>query len=118
MPSKTGHESRQRLTPKAKRFCHEYRKDLNATQAAIRAGYSAKYANDIAYRLRQNPRVKAELAAAALAYFAESDATIDRTLREIECVAFANPKELCAALGIPVAVLLGRSRIGSELLGG
>lgn len=33
------------LTPKQLMFCHEYMKDLNATQAAIRAGYSAKTAN-------------------------------------------------------------------------
>ena len=32
------------LTPKQARFVDEYLKDLNATQAAIRAGYSAKTA--------------------------------------------------------------------------
>lgn len=31
-----------KLTPKQKRFCNEYLIDLNATQAAIRAGYSKK----------------------------------------------------------------------------
>jgi phage terminase small subunit len=36
------------LTPKQKRFCDEYLKDLNGTQAAIRAGYSKKTANRIA----------------------------------------------------------------------
>ena len=33
------------LTPKQERFCQEYLVDLNATQAAIRSGYSAKTAN-------------------------------------------------------------------------
>ncbi len=33
------------LNPKQEMFCLEYLKDLNATQAAIRAGYSAKTAN-------------------------------------------------------------------------
>jgi phage terminase small subunit len=37
-----------RLTEKQETFCLEYLKDLNATQAAIRAGYSAKSANRIA----------------------------------------------------------------------
>ena len=35
------------LTPKQERFCEEYVVDLNATQAAIRAGYSKKTANRI-----------------------------------------------------------------------
>mgnify|MGYP002834784310 CR=1 FL=1 len=37
-----------KLTPKQKAFCEEYLIDLNATQAAIRAGYSKKTAKDIA----------------------------------------------------------------------
>lgn len=36
------------MTPKQQRFCEEYLVDLNATQAAIRAGYSAKTARRIA----------------------------------------------------------------------
>ncbi len=35
------------LTPKQQRFVEEYLIDLNATQAAIRAGYSEKTANEI-----------------------------------------------------------------------
>ena len=35
------------LTEKQKRFCDEYLIDLNATQAAIRAGYSVKNADKI-----------------------------------------------------------------------
>lgn len=38
----------EELTEKQKRFCNEYLIDLNATQAAIRAGYSEKTANRIA----------------------------------------------------------------------
>jgi phage terminase small subunit len=36
------------MTPKQKAFCENYLVDLNATQAAIRAGYSEKTANRIA----------------------------------------------------------------------
>lgn len=39
------------LTPKQQRFVEEYLVDLNATQAAIRAGYSAKTANEQASAL-------------------------------------------------------------------
>lgn len=37
----------QKLSAKQEQFCREYLVDLNATQAAIRAGYSAKTANAI-----------------------------------------------------------------------
>src|SRR4051794_8476560 len=39
------------ISPKQDRFCREYVVDLNGTQAAIRAGYSAKTANEQASRL-------------------------------------------------------------------
>jgi phage terminase small subunit len=45
------------LTDKQKRFCEEYIIDLNATQAAIRAGYSEKTANEQASRLLANVNV-------------------------------------------------------------
>ena len=50
------------LTPKQQRFVDEYVVDLNATQAAIRAGYSKKTADQQASRLLTNVKVKAELA--------------------------------------------------------
>lgn len=45
------------LTDKQKRFCDEYLIDLNATQAAIRAGYTEKYANTNASKLLQNTTI-------------------------------------------------------------
>lgn len=46
------------FTAKQQRFCDEYLIDLNATQAAIRAGYSEKYANTNASKLLQITTVK------------------------------------------------------------
>lgn len=46
------------MTPKQEKFCIEYLIDLNATQAAIRAGYSKKTANRIATRLLSNVVIK------------------------------------------------------------
>jgi phage terminase small subunit len=40
-----GRQGAAAMTPKQKLFCQEYLVDLNATQAAIRAGYSEKTAN-------------------------------------------------------------------------
>ena len=48
----------KRLTPKQKAFCEEYLIDLNATQAAIRAGYSAKTAGVIADENLKKPYIK------------------------------------------------------------
>lgn len=45
------------MTPKQKLFCKEYLVDLNATQAAIRAGYSARTANRIAQENLTKPDI-------------------------------------------------------------
>lgn len=53
------------LTEKQKRFVAEYLVDLNATQAAIRAGYSEKTANEQGCRLLANVSVAAAVAKGA-----------------------------------------------------
>jgi phage terminase small subunit len=50
-----------KLTAKQQRFIEEYLIDLNATQAAIRAGYSEKTAMEQGYQLLQKTSVKAEI---------------------------------------------------------
>ncbi len=47
-----------RMTAKQKRFCDEYLIDLNATQAAIRAGYSKKSAYSIGVENLNKPELK------------------------------------------------------------
>lgn len=47
-----------KMTPKQKRFCDEYLIDLNATQAAIRAGYSKKTAYAIGEENLKKPELK------------------------------------------------------------
>lgn len=46
------------LTAKQRRFCDEYLIDLNATQAAIRAGYSKKTARKIGQENLTKPDIK------------------------------------------------------------
>ncbi|WP_214797692.1 terminase small subunit [Exiguobacterium sp. s5] len=46
------------MNERQKRFCDEYLVDLNATQAAIRAGYSEKYAGQNADKLLKNTKIK------------------------------------------------------------
>src|SRR4051794_8716690 len=59
-PVGNGGESmaRQGLTPKQQRFVREYLKDHNATQAAVRAGFSEKNADKIGPRLVGKSRVQ------------------------------------------------------------
>ncbi len=56
--------NKQKLTPKQARFVEEYLVDLNATAAAIRAGYSAKSAHVEGSRLLTNAKVAAAISAA------------------------------------------------------
>ena len=49
------------MTERQKRFCEEYLIDLNATQAAIRAGYSPRTAASIGQRLLRNVEIKTHI---------------------------------------------------------
>lgn len=46
------------MTEKQKRFCEEYLIDLNATQAALRAGYSEKTAYSIGNENLKKPEIQ------------------------------------------------------------
>lgn len=50
-----------KMTARQRRFVEEYLIDLNATQAAIRAGYSEKQAGFIGYQLLQKTPIKASI---------------------------------------------------------
>ena len=52
------------LTPKQARFVEEYLVDLNATQAAIRAGYSEKTAKSVGHENLTKPDIQAAIAKA------------------------------------------------------
>ena len=51
----------RKLTQKQQRFCDEYLIDLNATQAAIRAGYSKKTAYSIGQENLKKPEINAHI---------------------------------------------------------
>lgn len=53
-----------KLTEKQQRFVEEYLIDLNATQAAIRAGYSAKTADQQGSRMLANVKVQQAISVA------------------------------------------------------
>lgn len=79
-----------KMTERQQRFCEEYLIDLNATQAAIRAGYSAKYANTNAPKLLQNTAVAAYIAQRKADRVQRTEITQDMVLRELANIAFSN----------------------------
>jgi phage terminase small subunit len=85
-----GKDSTKRLAPKQLRFVQEYLLDLNATQAAIRAGYSAKTAKAIGSRLLTNVDVEQAIAAAKSRRVERSEVTADRVIAELAVVAFSD----------------------------
>ncbi|MGK8345420.1 terminase small subunit [Pseudomonas aeruginosa] len=75
------------LTKKQRLFVEEYLVDLNATQAAIRAGYSTRRAAEIGYQLLQRPEVAQAIQAAMAERSKRTEVEADyviRRLREID----------------------------------
>lgn len=79
-----------RLTDRQKAFCDEYLIDLNATQAALRAGYSPKGAQRMAVRNMQNPLVQEYLNERREARSKRTQITQDFVLGELMKIATAN----------------------------
>jgi phage terminase small subunit len=72
------------LTNKQKMFVKEYQIDRNATQAAIRAGYSKKSAMEQGYQLLQKTPVKAALDKQTEKIAAKVDITAEDVLQSIK----------------------------------
>ncbi len=82
------------MNDKHKRFVAEYRKDLNATQAAIRAGYSKKTAGQQGDQLLKNPQIAAAVAEQTHQQLERADLSAVRTLEEMRRLGFSNVKRL------------------------
>lgn len=83
-----------KLTPKQQRFIEEYLIDLNATQAAIRAGYSPKSAYAIGVENLNKPDIRAELDKAMAERSKRTGVSADRVIRELARLAFLDPAKL------------------------
>ena len=77
------------LTPRQRAFVQEYLVDLNATQAALRAGYSERTANVQGPRLLVKVHVAAAIEKAAAARARRTEVTADRVVEELARIAFA-----------------------------
>ena len=81
------------LTPKQERFVAEYLIDLNATQAAIRAGYSAKTAQEQSSRLLSNVIVQRAVEAGRQKTAEKLEITREMVASEYAKLAFADPRK-------------------------
>lgn len=94
----------KKLTPKQRRFVDEYLIDLNATQAAIRAGYSPKTANEQGARLLANVSIAKAIQEARDKQQERTEITQDRVLLEYARIAFFDPRKLFRSDGSPKPV--------------
>ena len=78
------------MTEKQKRFVEEYLIDLNATQAAIRAGYSVKNADKIGSELLGKTGVQKAVSEAIAERSRRTGVNQDRVVRELARIAFSN----------------------------
>lgn len=79
-----------KMTAKQQRFCDEYLIDLNATQAAIRAGYAEKTARQMGAENLSKPVIKEYIAKKQAEREQRTEITQDMVLREIANIAFAD----------------------------
>lgn len=82
------------MTKKQKRFVEEYLIDLNATQAAIRAGYSPLTARDIGCENLTKPNIQEAIDKAIAERSRRTGVNADRVVRELAKIAFVNAGEV------------------------
>lgn len=78
------------LTPRQSRFVDEYLIDLNATQAAIRAGYSEKTASAVGFENLRKPKIAAAIQERMKNREERTEVTQDRVLKELARLGFAD----------------------------
>lgn len=116
------------MTPKQEKFCVEYLVDLNATQAAIRAGYSEKTAHSQGPRLLENVEVQKRIKELrerefdnSIATAKEAEAFLAKAMRgeiEEEVVVTEGVGEGCSEARIIKKSISAKDRIkAAELIG-
>lgn len=78
------------MTDKQKKFCDEYLIDLNATQAAIRAGYSKKTANRIASENLSKLDIQEYISAKKKDIQQQTNIKLDDIIEALKTIGFAD----------------------------
>ena len=84
-----------KLTAKQSLFVQEYLIDLNATQAAIRAGYSKRRAKEIGYKLVHKSTLANIITAELQKRSYKTEITAERVLKELALLAYADMRDYC-----------------------
>ena len=82
------------MTAKEERFCEEYLVDLNATQAAIRAGYSVKTAYSSGQRLLKKVETRARIEELKALRSRRTGITAERVLEELAKISFVKATDV------------------------
>lgn len=85
---------KRKLTPKQKRFVEEYLVDLNATQAAIRAGYKERTAYSQGQRLLKNVEIQNKIQEAMDKRSERTEITADMVVQQLAKIGFADIKDV------------------------
>ena len=85
------------MTERQKRFIAEYLIDLNATQAAIRAGYSVKTAGSIGDENLKKPEINSAIAKEMAKRSKRTGVNQDRVVLELAKIAFVNASDVIDA---------------------
>lgn len=93
--------SEKKLTPKQDRFCREYVIDLNATQAAIRAGYSKKTAGAVGFENLKKPEIAARIAEAVNEANKKVGLSADRVFAELSAIGHFDPATIAGKCSKP-----------------
>jgi phage terminase small subunit len=92
MPDHSGasRSTADKLSPKERLFVEDYLVDLNATRAAINAGYSPRSAEVTGHRMLRKAKVREAVREAMAERILRTRVDQDRVIRELARVAFAN----------------------------
>jgi phage terminase small subunit len=88
------------LTPKQRRFVDEYLIDLNATQAAIRAGYKGKRVDQTAHENLRKPEIAAAIQAGRERVAEKAEVTAVRVLSELALIGHSDIGDILDFTGV------------------
>ena len=103
-PRRSAEPTAKALNPKQQQFVAEYLVDLNATQAAIRAGYSPKTAGVQGFDLLKKPEIAAAIESLRNEHAKNTGLTVERVLTEAMRLAFFDIRKLTDAEGNPIPI--------------
>ena len=92
------------LTLKQHRFVTEYLVDLNASQAALRAGYSARTAPQQGSRLSKNVEVQAAIATQQAQQLEAVEVRIEDVLRDLKAITYTDLRKHLVASRTPALI--------------